>query len=119
MLDAYNQAHAENQETSAAEYLYIGELVDLFNRTPYASDTELWDVISEQSLIKTKDFRNSVMHPVRSIAAAHNMETAAHLPSWTSIVADRLRAIIGRLTLTFDRLTGNSMRMRSQLGLRT
>jgi hypothetical protein len=96
MRSAYRQACAENNETSAAEYLYVGELVDLFNQTAYAADSDLWDVSSEQLLIKIKDFRNSVMHPVRSIAAARNIETAAHLPGWASVVAERLRIVIGR-----------------------
>jgi len=96
MQGAYRQARAENTETSAAEYLYIGELVDLFSRTAYASDPDLWDASSEQLLMKIKDFRNSVMHPVRSIAAARNIETAAHMPGWVSVVADRLRIVVGR-----------------------
>jgi hypothetical protein len=94
MRDVYNQAHADNQETSAAEYLFIGELVDLFNRTRYASDPGLWDARSGELLARVKNFRNSVMHPVRSIAAADNIATAASLPGWAAAVSDRLRAII-------------------------
>jgi hypothetical protein len=94
LQDAYSQARAENRETSAAEYLYIGELVDLFTETSYARNADLWDADSRHLLIQIRNFRNSVMHPVRSIAAAHNIETAAHLPGWASAVTDRLRSII-------------------------
>jgi hypothetical protein len=59
---------------------------------------DLWDVSLEQLLMKIKNFRNSVMHPVRSIAVARNIETAAHLPGWASVVADRLRIVIGCLS---------------------
>jgi hypothetical protein len=97
MRKAYYEARAENQETSPAEYLYIGELVKLFNQTDYARDPHLWDSSSQQLLMKVKGFRNSVMHPVRSIAAADNIETAAHLPEWTEAIAERLRAIIASL----------------------
>jgi hypothetical protein len=94
MRKTYDQARADNQETSPAEYLYIGELVKLFSQTPYASEADLWNSSSEQLLLKVREFRNSVMHPVRSIAAADNIETAAHLPEWTEAISDRLRAII-------------------------
>ena len=97
MRKAYNQARADNQETSPAEYLYIGELVKLFNETPYVSDPELWDSYSGQLLTNVKGFRNSVMHPVRSIAAADNIGTAAHMPEWTGVIADRLRTMIASL----------------------
>jgi hypothetical protein len=99
MRRTYNQARAENQETSAAEYLFIGELVELFNQTPYVRDPDLWDTSSEQLLREVKNFRNSVMHPVRSIAAAENIKTAAHLPGWSSAIADQLRAIIVSLNV--------------------
>lgn len=102
MRKTYDQARLDNQETSPAEYLYIGELVKLFNQTPYASDPDLWDSGSKQLLLEIKGFRNSVMHPVRSIAAEDNIETAAHLPEWTATVADRLRTIIRRSMLSVD-----------------
>jgi hypothetical protein len=37
----FEHAFAANQETSPAEYLYIGELITLFTGTPYASDPRL------------------------------------------------------------------------------
>jgi len=94
MRKTYDQARADGQETSPAEYRLIGELVKLFNQTKYASHPDLWDYSSNQLLMKVKGFRNSVMHPARSIAAEDNIEIAAHMTGWTEAVADRLRAII-------------------------
>jgi hypothetical protein len=47
--------------------------------------------------MKVKGFRNSVMHPVRSIAVDENLEIAAHMPGWTAVIADRLHVIITSL----------------------
>ena len=100
MKKAYQQAHSDNQETSPAEYLYIGDLVRLFSQTSYAHDQDLWSDSSKQLLLEIKAFRNSVMHPVRSIAAAENIETAANLPGWANAVSNQLRTIIESITVT-------------------
>jgi hypothetical protein len=97
LREAYDQARAGGQETSPAEYLFIGELVKLFNQTDYANRPDLWDSSSSQLLMKVKEFRNSVMHPVRSIAVDENFEIAAHMPGWTAVIADRLHVIITSL----------------------
>ena len=99
MQGAYKQARSDNQETSSAEYLYIGDLVRLFSQTPYARDQSLWSDSSKQTLLEVKAFRNSVMHPVRSIAAVENIEKAANLPRWANAVAAQLRAIIESINL--------------------
>lgn len=43
-------------------------------------------------------FRNSVMHPVQSMAATENIRTAANLPASALSVANRLRATIESLS---------------------
>jgi hypothetical protein len=97
LKSAWNQARADGQETSAAEYLYIKDLVALFDQTGYVNRSDLWDSSSSQLLEKVVKFRNSVMHPVRSIAVDANVEIATSLPVWTEAIADRLRAIIASI----------------------
>jgi hypothetical protein len=98
MKKAYKQAHSDNQETSPAEYLYIGDLVRLFSQTTYARSPRLWNDSFHQMLLEVKAFRNSVMHPVRSIAAVENIETAANLPEQANAVSNQLRTIIESIT---------------------
>jgi len=99
MKKAYREAHADNQETNPAEYLYIGDLVRLFSQTSYARDQNLWSDSSKHMLLEVKAFRNSVMHPVRSIAAVENIAKAANLPIWANEVADQLRTIIESINI--------------------
>jgi hypothetical protein len=107
MEDAYHEAREANQETSPAEYLYIGDLVELFNMTPYASDSSYWDSSASQLLQDIRVFRNSVMHPVRSIAAANNIEAAANMPDWTAKIAGRLHTIITSISKPGCHKSGN------------
>lgn len=90
----FDQALAANQETSPAEYLYIGELITLFLRTAYASDPRFWDEQLTGLLIRVKHFRNDVMHPVKSLAALENIDALANLPRWAMEVTDKLRGLI-------------------------
>jgi hypothetical protein len=92
------QAYAANQETSPAEYLYLGELIDLFAFTPYANDPLFWDKPFTDLLIRVKAFRNDVMHPVRSLAAVDDIEVLANLPRWATEVAERLRSVVAFLS---------------------
>jgi hypothetical protein len=97
LKDAYDQARADGQDTSPAEYLYLKDLVSLFDETGYVNNPSLWDSSSSQLLRKVAVFRNSVMHPVRSIAAGDNAATAALLPGWTAALADRLHLVIASM----------------------
>jgi hypothetical protein len=92
------QAYAVNQETSPAEYLYIGELIDLSAHTPYANDPLFWDRPLTDLLTRVKSFRNDVMHPVRSLAAVEDLEVLASLPRCATEVAERLRGIVSLLS---------------------
>jgi hypothetical protein len=93
----FDQAYTANQETSPAEYLYIGELVTLFRQTAFASDPTLWDEYLTDRLNRVKRFRNEVMHPVRSLAALEDVESLANLPTWAAEVSDKLRGILDLL----------------------
>jgi hypothetical protein len=93
----FDQAYKANQETSPAEYLYIGELVNLFRQTAFASDPTLWDEYLTDRLNRVKRFRNEVMHPVRSLAALEDVESLANLPTWATEIADKLRGILDLL----------------------
>jgi CBS domain-containing protein len=90
----FEQAYAANQEASPAEYLYIGELITLFTQTRYAKDPRLWDKPLTDLLIRARNFRNDVMHPVRSLAASEDIEAIANLPRWATEVTGRLRGIV-------------------------
>jgi hypothetical protein len=90
----FEQAFAANQETSPAEYLYIGELIALFTQTSYASDPTFWDEPLTELLVRVKNFRNDVMHPVRSLAALEDTKGLANLPRWAAEVSERLRGIV-------------------------
>ena len=90
----FEQAYAANQETSPAEYLYIGELIALFTHTPFARDPTFWDEPLTDLLIGVKHFRNDVMHPVRSLAALEDMEALANVPRWAAEVAEKLGGIV-------------------------
>ena len=43
MRKGFDRARIANKETSAAEYLYINELIGLFDQTPYACDPNFWN----------------------------------------------------------------------------
>jgi hypothetical protein len=96
----YNQAHKADVEAYPAEYLYIGQLVDQFLSTPYGKDPLLWDESLSQRLSAVRKFRNSVMHPTRSIAATTSPSRAAELASWAEEVAERLHQTV--ITLRAD-----------------
>jgi len=93
----FEDAFAANQETSPAEYLYIGELITLFTGTSYASDPRLWDAPLTDLLSRVRHFRNDVMHPVHSLAALEEVEALANLPRWAGEVSEKLRAIVALL----------------------
>lgn len=90
----YYQAQRANSEAHAVEYLYIGQLVDLFLAAPYAKDPHLWDESLAQRLVAVREFRNSVMHPACSIAATTPPSRAAELAAWAESIAERLRQIV-------------------------
>ncbi len=94
MRERYNQAHQANSEAHPVEYLYIGQLVNLFLSTPYAMNSRLWDESSAQQLDKVREFRNSVMHPACSIAATTSSTQAAELASFAEGVAERLHQMV-------------------------
>lgn len=94
MRDSYNQAHQVNIEAHPVEYLYIGQLVDLFLSTSYGKDSHLWDESLSQRLVAVQKFRNSVMHPACSVAATTPPSRAAELASWAEEVAGRLRQMV-------------------------
>lgn len=97
MRKRYEQAHQANSEAHPAEYLYIGQLVELFLATSYEQDSGLWDEPSVKRLVAVQKFRNSVMHPASSIAATTPPSQAAELASWAEEVAERLRQTIMRI----------------------
>lgn len=90
----YDQARAVNTETNAAEYLYIKQLVKLFLATPHADNPRLWSKQLTQQLTEVGDFRNVVMHPTCSMAAAKSPREAAALASTAEYVAERLREMV-------------------------
>jgi hypothetical protein len=92
--ERYEQAHKANSEAHPVEYLYIGQLVKLFFATSYRKDSRLWNEPSTQRLVAVQKFRNSVMHPVRSIAATTTPSRAAELASWAEEIAERLRQMV-------------------------
>jgi CBS domain-containing protein len=94
----YEEAHAVNQDTSPAEYLYIDELITLFLQTRYARNSRLWDEPLTVLLGKVKNFRNDVMHPTRSLAASGVIRTVADFPRWATEVSDRLHGITALLS---------------------
>jgi hypothetical protein len=96
--ERFEQAYVANQETSPAEYLYIGELIALFAKTDYASDPRFWDQSLADQLIRVKHFRNDIMHPVRSLAALDDIEALANLPRWAVEVTEKLRGIVAFLS---------------------
>lgn len=89
----YRQAHGKNTEAHPVEYLFIGELVDLFLATSYGKDPSTWDDTSTRQLRKVEGFRNSVMHPACSIAATVTPDQAAKLASTAENVARRLHKL--------------------------
>jgi hypothetical protein len=94
MKRRYKQAHQVKSETNPVEYLYICELVDLFFATARGKYVSVWDNTSDQRLRAVEKFRNSVMHPACSIAAAVSPGQAAELASWAEDIAERLRKIV-------------------------
>jgi hypothetical protein len=98
MKKRFERAHAVNQETSPAEYLYIKELIALFTKTPWARDARFWDVSLTDLLNRVGDFRNDVMHPTRSLAASESGQAVANLPRWAGEVSGQLRSIVASLT---------------------
>jgi len=105
LKERFDQAYKANQETSPAEYLYIGELIALFIQTPYARDPRFWDDSLTDLLNRVKHFRNDVMHPTRSLAASEDVRTVANLPRWAAEVSGRLRNIA--IFLTREPLPGS------------
>jgi hypothetical protein len=90
----YDKARGAGQESSPVEYLYLKELIELFNRTSYAQNPELWNERLASYLLKIKSFRNTVMHATSSIAATtENLELASSMPIWATDVSERLRHI--------------------------
>ena len=97
MRKGFDRARIVNKETSAAEYLYINELIGLFDQTPYACDPNFWNESLTNLMLKVKAFRNTVMHPTRSIAATDDIEATANLAGWAGEVAGALRGIVASL----------------------
>jgi hypothetical protein len=93
----FEQARTANQETSPAEYLYLDELIELFAKTRYAHDPDLWDESFTGLLMEVKTFRNDVMHPTRSLTTSEVVRTVANLPKWAANISDRLRNIAALL----------------------
>jgi hypothetical protein len=97
MKKRYERACIASQETSAAEYLYIKELIELFLQTEYARDPGFWNESLTSLLLKVKSFRNTVMHATRSMTAVEDLQLAADLPGWARDVASQLRVIVASL----------------------
>jgi hypothetical protein len=90
----YDQARNASSETNAVEYLFIKQLVELFLTTSCADDSHLWNKQLTQQLMEVRNFRNIVMHPTCSIAAAKSPREAAELASAAEYVAERLREMV-------------------------
>lgn len=90
----YDSARGQGEETNAVEYLFINQLVELFLGTSYARNNKLWNETLTDQLHRVRDFRNSVMHPTRSIAATTHPKEAADIARCAEVVATRLRGIV-------------------------
>lgn len=98
-MKRYTKARSAGQETSPVEYLYIKELIELFNKTPYAESAEFWSEDLSGYLLNIQAFRNKVMHAASSIAATtENLQFASSLPNWATEVSRRLRQIVSHST---------------------
>jgi hypothetical protein len=97
MRRRYEQARRASSEADPVEYLYIGELIQLFLATPSITDSQLWSQPLTHQLTEVRDFRNTVMHPACSIAASVLPSRAAELASFAEHVASRLREIVTAL----------------------
>lgn len=91
----YDQAHKANIEAHPVETFLIQGSSSTCSCPPHAGTIPSGGMsLCRSGLSAVRKFRNSVMHPTRSIAATTSPSRAAELASWAEEVANRLHRTV-------------------------